>query len=33
LSSGVYLDYARAFLAPDQIDAVDVAKYLTPKTH
>ena len=28
LRSGVYLDYARAFLSPEQIDAVDVAQYL-----
>jgi HD-GYP domain-containing protein (c-di-GMP phosphodiesterase class II)/CHASE2 domain-containing sensor protein len=30
LSSGVYLDYARKYLLPDQIDAVDVASYLGP---
>jgi HD-GYP domain-containing protein (c-di-GMP phosphodiesterase class II) len=28
LSSGVYLEYARRFLAPEQIDAVDVAAYV-----
>lgn len=28
LSSGVYLDYARRYLQPDQIDCVDVASYL-----
>jgi HD-GYP domain-containing protein (c-di-GMP phosphodiesterase class II) len=28
LRSGVYLDYAQAYLAPEQIDAVDVAQYL-----
>jgi len=28
LTSGVYLDYARAHLRPEQIDAVDLAKYL-----
>jgi len=28
LRSGVYLEYARAFLAPEQIDDVDVAQYL-----
>ncbi len=27
LTSGVYLEYARRFLAPEQIDAVDVAAY------
>ena len=31
LSSGTYLEYARAFLTPDQIDAVDVSIYLTRK--
>jgi HD-GYP domain-containing protein (c-di-GMP phosphodiesterase class II) len=28
LSSGTYLEYARAFLAPEQIDAVDISLYL-----
>ena len=28
LRSGVYLDYARQFMRPEQIDAVDVAAYL-----
>jgi len=28
LRSGVYLEYARAYLSPAQIDAVDVAQYL-----
>ncbi|GLQ04793.1 HD domain-containing phosphohydrolase [Sneathiella chinensis] len=28
LTSGVYLDYARMFLSPDQIDAVDTTPYL-----
>ncbi|MFV1972297.1 MAG: HD domain-containing phosphohydrolase, partial [Thiohalobacterales bacterium] len=28
LSSGVYLDYAREFLDPEQIDEVDVSEYL-----
>ena len=28
LNSGVYRDYAVAFMLPDQIDAVDVARYL-----
>jgi HD-GYP domain-containing protein (c-di-GMP phosphodiesterase class II) len=28
LSSGVYLDYARRFIRPEQIDAVDIAAYL-----
>ena len=30
LTSGVYKDYAARFLMPEQIDAVDVAKYLQP---
>jgi len=29
LSSGVYRDYAEAFLLPEQIDAVDISKYLS----
>jgi HD-GYP domain-containing protein (c-di-GMP phosphodiesterase class II) len=28
LRSGVYLDYAQAYLSPEQIDAVDVAQSL-----
>ncbi len=28
LTSGVYLDYGRKFLAPEQLDEVDVAEYL-----
>jgi HD-GYP domain-containing protein (c-di-GMP phosphodiesterase class II) len=32
LTSGTYLDYARRFLTPDQIDAVDVSAYLARKT-
>ena len=28
LSAGVYREYAEAFLLPDQIDDVDVARYL-----
>jgi HD-GYP domain-containing protein (c-di-GMP phosphodiesterase class II)/HAMP domain-containing protein len=28
LSSGVYLDYAREYLDPEQIDAVDISEYL-----
>ena len=30
LTSGVYLDYARKYLLPDQIDTVDVPSYLGP---
>jgi HD-GYP domain-containing protein (c-di-GMP phosphodiesterase class II) len=30
LTSGVYKDYAARFLMPEQIDTVDVAKYLKP---
>ena len=30
LTSGVYKDYAARFLMPEQIDTVDVAKYLQP---
>jgi hypothetical protein len=30
LASGVYQQYAQRFLRPEQIDAVDVATYLTP---
>lgn len=29
LSSGVYRDYARRFLRPEQLDAVDIARYLS----
>jgi hypothetical protein len=29
LSSGVYKDYAQAFLTPDQIDEVDISVYLS----
>ena len=28
LSSGIYLEYGRRFLQPDQLDAVDVSDYL-----
>jgi hypothetical protein len=28
LTSGVYREYAKRFLAPEQIDAVDVAAYV-----
>ena len=28
LKSGVYLDYAREYLNPDQIDEVDIEQYL-----
>jgi len=28
---GVFLEYARQYLKPEQIDPVDVAKYLTPR--
>ena len=28
LRSGVYLDYARAFMRPEQIDAVDIDRVL-----
>jgi hypothetical protein len=31
LSSGTYLEYARAFLAPEQLDAVDIALFTTKK--
>ena len=31
LSSGVYLRYAEKFLRPEQIDTVDVARYLGPR--
>jgi hypothetical protein len=30
LQSGIYRQYAERFLRPEQIDAVDVAAYLTP---
>ncbi|HLN23552.1 MAG TPA: HD domain-containing phosphohydrolase [Patescibacteria group bacterium] len=30
LTSGVYKDYARLFLLPEQIDEVDITPYLTP---
>ncbi len=30
LSSGAYKDYAEQFLKPEQVDTVDVSKYLTP---
>jgi HD-GYP domain-containing protein (c-di-GMP phosphodiesterase class II) len=30
LRSGVYLDYARRFMSPEQIDEVDIARYLEP---
>jgi hypothetical protein len=30
LRSGAYLDYARRFMPPEQIDAVDVSQFLTP---
>jgi HD-GYP domain-containing protein (c-di-GMP phosphodiesterase class II) len=30
LTSGVYLRYAERFLRPEQIDAVDVGRYLGP---
>ncbi|UVS85779.1 HD domain-containing protein [Burkholderia glumae] len=30
LRSGVYLDYARRFMSPEQIDEVDLARYLGP---
>jgi HD-GYP domain-containing protein (c-di-GMP phosphodiesterase class II) len=30
LTSGVYLDYARRFMRPDQVDAVDIAAFVTP---
>ena len=30
LSSGVYQRYAERFLAPEQIDRVDIAPYLSP---
>jgi HD-GYP domain-containing protein (c-di-GMP phosphodiesterase class II) len=32
LSSGTYLEYARAYLAPEQIDAVDIALFTTKKS-
>jgi hypothetical protein len=28
LTSGVYLDYARKYLQPKQIDEVDISRYL-----
>ncbi len=30
LTSGIYLEYAKKFLKPEQIDAVDVAQYIGP---
>ena len=30
LRSGVYLSYAKRFLRPEQIDAVDIEEYLHP---
>jgi hypothetical protein len=30
LKSGVYLRYAERYCAPEQIDKVDIAPYLTP---
>lgn len=30
LTSGVYLEYARQYLRPDQLDAVDIQQYLGP---
>jgi HD-GYP domain-containing protein (c-di-GMP phosphodiesterase class II) len=30
LRSGVYLDYARRFMSPEQIDEVDISRYLEP---
>jgi len=30
LTSGVYLEYARRYLQPEQIDEVDIARYLSP---
>ena len=30
LASGAYKDYAEQFLKPEQVDTVDVSKYLTP---
>lgn len=32
LSSGIYLEYANKFLAPAQINEVDIAKYLRPES-
>ncbi|MBV8124263.1 MAG: CHASE2 domain-containing protein, partial [Paucibacter sp.] len=32
LSSGVYLDYARKYLKPEQIDAVDIGLYMASST-
>jgi HD-GYP domain-containing protein (c-di-GMP phosphodiesterase class II) len=32
LRSGVYLDYARRYLRPEQLDAVDIAVYLGAPT-
>ncbi len=32
LRSGVYLDYARCYLRPEQVDAVDIAEYLGAPT-
>ncbi|MFZ5484714.1 MAG: HD domain-containing phosphohydrolase [Pseudomonadota bacterium] len=33
LSSGLYLEYARRFLKPEQIDPVDITPYLNPDPH
>ena len=30
LTSGVYLEYAKRYLQPEQIDEVDISRYLTP---
>ena len=32
LTSGVYLDYARKFMRPEQIDHVDIARYVSAAT-
>ena len=29
LSSGIYLDYAKRYLNAEQIDEVDISKYIT----
>jgi HD-GYP domain-containing protein (c-di-GMP phosphodiesterase class II) len=31
LTGGIYRDYAARFLSPDQIDAVDIDRYLAPR--
>ncbi len=33
LRSGVHLDYARRFMQPEQIDEVDIARYLAPAAY